>query len=130
MAKKRHDPVPPLEWAAAAVGLLVATLLLAILGREAIAGRDESVPVLVAEVKQVAATAAGHVVEVRVRNLSEQTAAAVQVEGKIKAGQEEETSSATIDYVPGRSQATGGIIFASDPRGTPLELRVTGFEIP
>lgn len=130
MAKKRHDPIPPLEWAAAALGLLVALLLLAILGREAVAGRDDSVPVLVAEVERVVATPTGHVVEVRVRNLSDQTAAAVQVEGKIKVGQEEETSSATIDYVPGRSQATGGIIFSSDPRGSPLELRVTGYEVP
>ncbi len=130
MAKKRHDPIPPLEWAAAALGLLVALLLLAILGREAVAGRDDPVPVLVAEVERVVATPTGHVVEVRVRNLSDQTAAAVQVEGKIKAGQEEETSSATIDYVPGRSQATGGIIFSSDPRGSPLELRVTGYEVP
>lgn len=130
MAKKRHDPVPRLEWASAALGLLVAMLLLAILGREAIAGRDYPVPVLVAEVDRVVATATGHVVKVRVRNLSDQTAAAVQVEGKIKAGQQEETSSATIDYVPGRSQATGGIIFSSDPRGSGLELRVTGFEMP
>ncbi len=130
MAKKRHDPIPPLEWAAAALGLLVALLLLAILGREAVAGRDDPVPVLVAEVKRVIATPTGHVVEVRVRNLSDQTAAAVQVEGKIKAGQEEETSSATIDYVPGRSQAIGGLIFSSDPRGSPLELRVTGYEVP
>jgi len=130
VAKKRHDPIPPLEWAAAALGLLVALLLLAILGREAVAGRDDSVPVLVAEVERVVATPTGHVVEVRVRNLSDQTAAAVQVEGKIKVGQEEETSSATIDYVPGRSQATGGIIFSSDPRGSPLELRVTGYEVP
>lgn len=130
MAKKRHGPIPPLEWSAAALGLLVALLLLAILGREAVAGRDDPVPVLVAEVERVVATPTGHVVEVRVRNLSDQTAAAVQVEGKIKAGPEEETSSATIDYVPGRSQATGGIIFSSDPRGSPLELRVTGYEVP
>lgn len=131
MAKKRHDPIPPLEWAAAGLGLLVALLLVAILGREAVAGRDDPpVPVLVAEVERAVATASGYVIEVRVRNLSNQTAAAVQVEGKIKAGLEEETSSATIDYVPGRSQATGGIIFSTDPRGGPLELRVTGYEIP
>lgn len=130
MAKKRKDPVPPLEWAAGAIGLLVALLLLAILGREAVSGKDDLVPILVAEVDRIVDTPAGHVVTVRVRNLSDQTAAAVQVEGKIKVGQEEETSGATIDYVPGRSQATGGIIFSSDPRVSSLKIRVTGFEIP
>jgi uncharacterized protein (TIGR02588 family) len=130
VARKRHEPVPPLEWAAAALGLLVALLLIAIIGREAISGNEAPVPVLVAEVERVAATQAGPVVEFTVRNLSEQTAAAVQVEGTINPGPDEETSGATIDYVPGRSQATGGLIFSSDPRGGALKLRVTGYELP
>ena len=131
MARKpRHDPVPPLEWASAAVGLAVAFALLAIIGREAVTGNDHPLPVLSARVERVAATAAGHVVEFQVRNLSEQTAAAVQVEGTIRAGGEEQTSNATVDYVPGRSHAKGGLIFATDPRRGGLELRVTGYEIP
>ena len=129
MANQARDPIPPLEWAAAALGLIAALVLLGIIGREAIAGNERPVPVLVASVERVAASPAGHVVEFRVRNLSEQTAAAVQVEGKIKGNTEEETSSAAIDYVPGRSEAAGGLVFASDPRGK-LELRVTGYEIP
>lgn len=129
MAKGR-DPVPPLEWAAAAVGLLVALLLLAIIAREAVAGRDDTVPVLVADVVRVVPTQAGRVVEIKVRNLSNRTAAAVQVEGKFKMGEEEETSSAAIDYVPGRSEATGGLIFPGDPRAGQVEVRVTGYELP
>lgn len=129
MAKGR-DPVPPLEWAAAAVGLLVALLLLAIIAREAVAGRDDPVPVLVADVVRVVPTQAGRVVEIKVRNLSNRTAAAVQVEGKLKTGEAEETSSATIDYVPGRSEATGGLIFPGDSRAGQVEVRVTGYEIP
>lgn len=130
MAKPRHDPVPPLEWAAAAVGLTVALALLAIIGREAVAGNEDPVPVLTARVERVAATAAGHVVEFQVRNLSQQTAAAVQVEGTITSGGEQQTSSASVDYVPGRSRAKGGLMFAADPRRGKLELRVTGYEIP
>ena len=129
MAKGRV-PVPPLEWAAAAVGLLAALALLAVIAREAIAGRDEPVPVLVAEALRVVPTRAGHVVEVKVRNLSNRTAASVQVEGKWTSGGQEETSSATIDYVPGRSEATGGLIFPADPRAGRLDVRVTGYEIP
>ena len=130
MAKKQHDPVPALEWAAAAVGLLVALLLLGIVAREAFATRDDSVPVLTAKVERVAATAAGHVVEVRVGNASSQAAASVQIEGTLGEGAGEETSSATIDYVPGRSEAKAGLIFSRDPRQGAFELRVTGYEIP
>ena len=130
MARKKQDPIPPLEWAAAGLGLVLALLLIAIIGREALAGRHDPVPVLVAEVEQIVATRAGHVVRFRVRNLSGQTAAAVQVEGKLTAGADEETSIATVDYVPGRSQAAGGLIFSADPGSGELELRVTGFELP
>lgn len=129
MAEKPRDPIPPLEWAAAALGLIAALVLLAIIGRVAITGDEKAVPVLTAQVERIAATPAGHVVEFRVRNLSDQTAAEVHVEGTIKGGAAEESSSATIDYVPGRSEANGGLIFAGDPRGK-LELRVTGYEIP
>ena len=130
MARKHHDPVPPLEWAAAAVGLLVALVLLGIVAREAFATRDDSVPVLTASVERVTATAAGHVVEVRVDNASNQAAATVQIEGTIGEGVDEETSSATVDYVPGRSNAKAGLIFSRDPRQGAFELRVTGYEIP
>ena len=129
MPKPSRDPIPPLEWTAAALGLLAALVLLAIIGREAIAGNERPMPVLKVEVERVAATAAGHVVEFKVRNLSEQTAAAVHVEGTIRRGADDEISSATIDYVPGRSESKGGLLFAGDPRGK-LELRVTGYEVP
>ena len=122
--------MPPLEWAAAAVGLLVALVLLAIVAREAFVTRDESVPELTATAERVVATASGHVVEVRVDNASSQAAAAVQIEGTMGEGGNEETSIATIDYVPGRSEAKGGLIFSRDPRGGRFELRVTGYEIP
>ncbi len=127
---KGRDPIPALEWAAAGLGLLVAVALLAIIGREALTGSERPLPVLRPEIGRVASTPAGHVVEFRVRNLSEQTAAAVQIEGKLTGGAEDETSIATVDYVPGRSEAAGGLIFAGDPRGGKLELRVTGYEIP
>ena len=130
MEKKHHDPIPPLEWAAAAVGLLVALALLAIVVREALVAREDPVPVLTAEVERVVATPAGYVVAVRVRNASSQAVAAVQVDGEIGADGSEEMSSATIDYVPGWSQAEGGLIFSRDPGQDGLELRITGYEIP
>ncbi|MGH6658129.1 MAG: hypothetical protein ACREBP_05500, partial [Sphingomicrobium sp.] len=86
--------------------------------------------VLSAAVERIEATSAGHVVEVRLHNASTQSAASVQVEGKIGSGASAEASSATIDYVPGRSDAHAGLMFTRDPRKEAFELRVTGYEIP
>ena len=131
MAKTHHDPISALEWGAAAFGLVVAVLLLAIIGREAFVGREDAVPILSVQAQRVVQTPSGHIVEFVVQNSSSQTAAAVHVEGTIKGSTaEEETSSTTVDYVPGRSSAKGGILFTSDPRAGGLELRVTGYEIP
>ncbi len=126
----RRDPIPPLEWAAAAFGLLVALAVLAIVGRGALAGNGDEVPLLVAKVERVFATPAGHVAEIVVVNRSSVTAASVQVEGVIGVGDAAETSVGSIDYVPGDSRATGGLMFMRDPRAEGMALRVTGYEIP
>ena len=125
MAKPgHHDPIPPLEWAAAAAGALIALALLFAIGREALLGNADAVPLLSAEVVRVHATAHGHVVEVRVSNASSRTGAAVKIEGKVG----DETREATIDYVPGRSQAEAGLIFRQRPHR--LTVEVVSFEVP
>lgn len=128
MAKNaaKRDPVPALEWVSAALGLIAMMALLIILGREIANGSDRDVPSLSVAVESVSRTAGGYVAQIRVTNRSGQTAAAVQVEGKL--GEEEAT--ATIDYVPGRSDARGGLLFRSDPRAGQAELRVVGYELP
>ncbi|WP_118856485.1 hypothetical protein [Sphingomonas mesophila] len=120
------EPVPALEWVAAALGLILLVTLCAILLREVGAGNDRDVPMLSARVERVTATPAGFVADVVVENASRQTAAAVQVEGKL--GDEE--ASATLDYVPGRSQARGGLMFKADPRSGALQVAVVGYELP
>lgn len=128
MAKgRKKDSIPMLEWASAALGLAIAVALMAIIGREAILRQNGSnVPQLSVKVEGVKKTADGHVVQILVFNRSRQTAARVELEGK--AG--DETSVASIDYVPGRSQAEGGLIFAGDPRQSGLKVRVTGYQLP
>ena len=125
MAAKR-EPVPWLEWASAALGLLVAIVLLAIIGRDALSGAQRQPPDLTAHVQAVTPTAGGFVAEVVVTNGSAETAAAVAIEGTLG----DEVSTASIDYVPGRSEARGGLLFTSDPRRGELKLRVTGYQLP
>lgn len=121
-----RDAAPALEWAAAAAGLLILLGLSFILIREASDGNDRVVPILEANIEQITPTPAGFVADVVVYNRSRQTAAAVQVEGKLG----DEQASATLDYVPGRSEARGGLIFRSDPRSGGVELSIVGFELP
>ena len=122
----KRDPVPALEWVSAALGLIAMVALLFILGREIANGSDDDVPSLSVTIDSVSRTAGGYVAQIRVTNRSAQTAAAVQVKGKL--GDEEAT--ATIDYVPGRSDARGGLLFRSDPWAGKVELRVVGYELP
>lgn len=128
MAKGRKEqPIPLLEWFSAALGLGIAIALMAIIGREALLSeKGPAVPLLSARIVGIEATADGHVVQVVVANRSRQTAARVELEGKAGG----ETRAATIDYVAGRSQAEGGLIFERDPRQGGLEVRVTGYQLP
>lgn len=121
----RKDPIPALEWIAAALGLLVFLGLMTVLIREAATSGSDDVPVLLARVEAVTPVAGGHVARVVVANASGQTAAAVQVQGKLG----EEFAQATFDYVPGHSTARGGLMFKGDPRSG-IQLAVTGYELP
>lgn len=127
MAKpsSRSDPIPALEWISAALGLLVFVALLAVLVREALSGGHDDLPRLSARIEAVRAVPGGHVVQFTVANASAQTAAAVQVEGKVG----EESASATLDYVPGHSEARGGLMFKADPAAG-AEISVLGYELP
>lgn len=122
--RKKRDPVPLLEWMAAAFGLVMALALLAILGWAIVHDHDR-VPILEAHLEAVTTTPSGHVAQIRVTNRSAQTAASVQIEGKLG----DQMASATIDYVPAHSEANAGLIFEGDPRAG-VELRVLGYELP
>lgn len=129
MTKRRAataDRTPLLEWIAAAVGALAALVILGTIGWQALTASDDPVPLLSASVESITPGAGGHVVTIRVANASSRTAASVEVEGEIDG----ETSSVTVDYVPGHGEASAGLIVAADPRRQPLALRVTGYEHP
>ena len=121
----RRDPIPALEWIAAALGLLVILAFLAVLATDAVRSGDDDLPQLSARIENVSAVPGGYVAQIAVANGSGQTAASVQVEGKLG----DEVASATIDYVPGHSEAKGGLMFKGDPRGG-AEVKVLGYELP
>jgi uncharacterized protein (TIGR02588 family) len=133
MARKQqkapHEPM--LEWAAAGLGLVLTLWIVAVIGREALNHEAEQLPAIEVAVQRVAPTQTGFVVEFEAVNRSGGTAAAVAIEGALKAGEASvETSSAVLDYVPGHSRRTGGLFFTSDPRLHRIEVRALGYQMP
>lgn len=129
--RKTAGETPALEWIAAGVGAVLLLFLLVVIGREAIDGEATELPVIEVAVTGIAPSGSGHVVSFEARNRTDGTAAAVNIEGVLKAGSAEiESSSATIDYVPGKGAVEGGLFFTSDPRKATLEVRALGFQKP
>ena len=127
MAQERRGVgnTPVLEWIAAAIGLVLILSVVAVIGNEAIRAQESALPEIEVRPLLVVQGPAGFVLEFEAVNLSGGTAAAVSIEGK--AG--DETSTATIDYVPGHGAVKGGLFFSKDPRAG-AELRATGFQTP
>jgi uncharacterized protein (TIGR02588 family) len=127
----RRSPVPPLEWIAAAIGLLLTLGVLSVVGWEAFRPGDDTPPLIEAKTVGVTPAPGGFVLQVELRNRSRATAAAVQIEGDLGGGPGgAEMSSAMIDYVPGQSTRRVGLFFGSDPRRHSLKLRATGYSEP
>jgi uncharacterized protein (TIGR02588 family) len=122
---KQSGGAPLLEWIAAALGLILTLGVMAVIARDAFVAAADLAPDLAVTATRVRPARAGFLLEFEARNASPITAAQVTVEGKLPGG---ETSTATIDYVPGRSARRGGLYFGEDPRG--VELRVLGFQDP
>ena len=128
-SKTRKEPL--LEWIAAAIGLVVTVSMMAIIGLEALRGDATQLPAIEVRATRVVQASTGFVVEIVAANHSGGTAAAVQIEGTLaSAGAEVETSSLTLDYVPGHAERKGGLFFTRDPRRHQLEVRALGYQAP
>lgn len=118
-------PTPPvLEWVTASLGLLIVGTALGLTLIQGLNGSDRP-PDLSLAAGEARRTSAGWVVEVEVANRGDETAAGVQVEGRLGA----ETASAELDYVPGSGEARASLRFDGDPRRG-LELAVLGWSEP
>ena len=112
------------QWIAGGIGLTLTLALVALVAWRAIKPGELTPPSITVSVEHVHSSGAGYLVAFVARNSGDQTAAEVTVEGTLTAsGTPEETSSATLNYVPGGSQRTGGLFFTSDPRKGKLDLR-------
>ena len=122
---------PLLEWIAAGIGLVLTLIMLGVIGREALNGETEQLPVITVAATEIARAAPGYVLGFEAFNETGTTAASVEIEANLKDGDTiVETSKSTLDYVPGHGKINGGMFFAEDPRRHKLEIRALGFQIP
>ena len=138
MAKQRIDQAreqgsprtSTLEWISGAIGLALTLAMLSFIGWQAYQG-SEGPPIIDVQAEQVVTAAGGWVAEIVAANRSPSTAAAVQVQGELRQGEDVvATSQVTFDYVPGHSEQRGGLYFDQDPSRYELRLRALGYAKP
>ncbi len=125
-ARKKAAPLPApawLEWAMGGLGLVLVLAALAVIGAGALGPREPAR--LDASLGAVRAAGAVWLAEVEVRNRGDETAAAVEVEGRLG----DQTASATLDYVPAHGRRRLTLAFDADPRGA-VRLSVPGWSEP
>jgi uncharacterized protein (TIGR02588 family) len=124
MAKAKPG-TPLLEWIASAIGLLLTLGVMAIIARDAFNNSAAMAPDIEIVVREQQQVGDRWLVRFDAHNRSPVTAAEVTIEGALPGG---ETSTATIDYIPGRSTRGGGLIFSTEPLD--VRLRPLGFQDP
>src|SRR5688572_8871676 len=101
--RRSTDETPPLEWAVAALGVVIVATALAFLIYEGVAG-DRSAPDIRIEIKETAPIRNGYRVRFEATNEGGEAAANVVIEGELVEGEKSlETSEASIGYLPAHS---------------------------
>jgi uncharacterized protein (TIGR02588 family) len=129
-APKGGSRPPVLEWLIGALGALLLVGTIGFLVWHAL-GRDEAPPDVRVVIEGVLELQNGYLVQFRALNEGGATAAQLVIEGELSGPDGPvETSEATLDYLPPRSDRQGGLFFARDPRGLDLQLRARGYAKP
>lgn len=126
----RQRETPVWEWIIAAFGLILVVAATGTTLYRAVT-EESTPPILEFSVEAIVPTANGYLVEFRVKNTGNQTAAGLAIEGELKRGEESvETSTATLAYAPANSQREGGLFFTKNPSDFELNIRASGYEKP
>lgn len=130
-ARPRKDQeIPPLEWIAGVVGLLIVAGTLAFIGFET-AREERQGPDLQTEVETINPGSGGYQVSVIVRNAGRTAASGVIIEGTSddERGRDARVE-AHLDYVPGLSEARATLVFPFRPDRGSMRVRIVGFTTP
>lgn len=119
-----------LEWLTAALGAL---LIVSVLGFTVYrsATKESDPPIFSFEATSIKPSGDKFLVTFKIKNIGDETAAQVLVEGELKRADEMiETSSATITYAPSHSEREGGLVFTENPQNHSLVFKAKGYEKP
>lgn len=112
-----HAPRPLLQWAMAGLGALVTLSTMGVVVWEM--AQPAAPPRLSARVITVSRSETGQVATVEVTNDGDDTAANVDIEGRL----DSQTATATLDYVPGHGHARAYLQFKSDPAAAAVVVK-------
>jgi uncharacterized protein (TIGR02588 family) len=118
------------EWITAAIGTVLLLLLLAFLIHQSLYGSKAPAEIRVTAGKVISQND-GYLVKFFARNIGDEPAAAVSIQGQLKTNANQaDTSQTVIDYIPGQSERAGGLFFRSKPSLSNLEIRALGYQDP
>jgi uncharacterized protein (TIGR02588 family) len=128
--RRPRQAVPLLEWIVGAVGAALVGGAVAFLVYHSLT-RDRTPPDISLVAERVLDLEDGYLVQFRASNRGGSTAAQLTIEGELASEDgDTETSEATLDYLPPRSDREGGLMFSRDPRAGQLSLRAKGYAHP
>lgn len=120
----------PLEWTVFALSAILIVAVVAILVTAAV-DRTPNAPDLRVELGAPQRVTAGYRIPVTVRNEGGGTAARVRIEATLESGGAQvERADLLIEFVPGKSEREGWIVFRRDPACCEAIARAVGFEVP
>lgn len=126
----QRKKTPIWEWIIAAVGLILVVGAIGMTLYRAVT-EQSTPPMIEISVEAIVPMSNGYLVEFRVKNTGNQTAAALTIEGELKRGAESvESSTASLAYAPANSQREGGLFFTKNPNEFELNIRALGYEKP
>lgn len=119
-----------IEWVTGAVATAVVAGMISWIAYNAMT-QTGGAPDLSVEIVRQRAFQGGYEISFIVANAGPRTAGSVPVLGEIRDGERLiEAREVTFDYVPAHSQASGSLLFQTDPARHTLSLRASGFVDP
>ncbi|MFN7101666.1 MAG: TIGR02588 family protein [Pseudorhizobium sp.] len=119
-----------LEWTTGTVSALLVVGIIGWIAGQAILN-EETPPEFRPEILSTQQVAGGFRVDFEIFNDGSTTAATVEVRGEImEGGSPVGEAQVTFDYVPGKSSATGALLFVENPAGRDIRIRAIGYTEP
>ena len=127
---KKHPPnhIPLAEWIVAGIGLLlIAGSLVFLVYRSS---TETSPPAFEAELDRVTSLGKDYLAEIQVHNRGGEAVAALTLSGQLRGAAASDSRQVVIDYLPGHSSRSIGIMFADRPDPNNLEITFESYVSP